>query len=524
MSSKEPCRFPIRTPIQTQRVFVPDVSRRLEEDQELVRRKYHLAEVVPCENLSMPENCKETERNCKKIRFDVFEVDFEQRELRRSGVRLRLQRQPFRILELLLENQGSLVTREELARHLWPGLHVCFDRGLNTAVNALRHVLGDSSRKPRFIETRPGLGYRFIAPVEVIETSSSLKNSAGNQGKPAAGERLDNLRKYAAKLDAYQDYLKGRFFLSKMHAEGILKAIAHFEAAIAEDANCAPAYAGLADCYCDLALLSSAPVDNYATRARALSSGAQDLDPELAETHVALARVKMLFDFDWEAAQSICLRALDLAQDHADAHRVLALHSSILGNHESALRIAGRARTLEPLSLPINAEIAWHLFIARDFERAAEQCWKVLTMEPMFSPAQHTLGLAYEQLGMHQEALTELKNADSCFGHHEAALSALGHAYAKAGMRHEALNSLHDLEDLSRKKHASPYWQSLVYAGLGDHSSALAAIDRAYQSRDVALLWLNVDPRLDALRGDARFQRILREMNFSAEACTAALA
>lgn len=474
----------------------------------------------------MSENnlLKESQR-AKIFRFDAFEVDFEQRELRKSGTRLRLQRQPFRILELLLERPGLLVTREELARHLWPGLHVCFDRGLNTAVNALRQILGDNFREPRFIETRPGLGYRFIGHIEPISDSITQANSSNSADVERGGsERAEVLKRYAANFDAYQDYLKGRYFLSKMHPEGVLKAIAHFEAAIAQDANCAPAYAGLSDCYSDLAVFEANFSDNHAPRAKGLATAALELDSELAEAQVALARVRMLFDFDWSAAQAACQRALELAPDHADAHRVLATISSIVGNHENALRLGRRARVLDPLSLPINTELAWHLFISRDYESAAEQCWKVLTMEPTFPPAQYTLGLAYERLGMQQEALTELKNAEAFLGHHEAAISALGHAYATAGLRQEALESLNQLEDFAKRKRASPYWRSLIYAGLGEHSSALLLIDRASQSHDVALLWISVDPRLDSLRAHPGFHRILQNSNFSPPTYSAAFA
>ena len=119
------------------------------------------------------------------VRFEDFEVNFSQREVRRQGKRLRLQRKPFQILQLLLQSPGAIVTREELAKQLWPCLHVSFERCLNTAMNSLRQALGDSSHGARFIETRPGLGYVFIAKVKRIEPSTT----------------------------AHQDYLRGRYFL-----------------------------------------------------------------------------------------------------------------------------------------------------------------------------------------------------------------------------------------------------------------------------------------------------------------------
>src|SRR5258708_11225502 len=107
------------------------------------------------------------------LRFGVFEVDLHSRELRKRGLRMKIQQKPFQFLELLLERPGELVTRKEIAERLWPGVYVTFDRSLNTAANALRRALSDSPRNPTFLETRQGLGYRFIAPVERVAAQSA---------------------------------------------------------------------------------------------------------------------------------------------------------------------------------------------------------------------------------------------------------------------------------------------------------------------------------------------------------------
>src|SRR5690349_19424327 len=171
-----------------------------------------------------------------KLRFGNFEVDLENRELRKHGIRIKLQRKPFQILEFLLRTPGQLVMRNDLAQYLWPGLHVSFDRSLNTAVNALRRALGDTSRNVRFIETRSGLGYRFIAPVEQVGRT------------PAAGMQL--VHSNAAASEIPQDCLKGRYFCHKLTEEDLYKGVAQFQAALSQDAGCAFAYAGLADAYC----------------------------------------------------------------------------------------------------------------------------------------------------------------------------------------------------------------------------------------------------------------------------------
>src|SRR5580693_102579 len=170
-----------------------------------------------------------------RLRFGVFDLDVQNRELRRRGLRVKLQQKPLKILHLLLTQAGRFVTRGQLAHYLWPDLHVNFDRSLNTAINTLRRTLGDSPENPRFIETRAGLGYRFIAPVEHIE-------------EPPASDRAgQSERAYSGNVDAYHDYLKGRYFQNKMTEEDLRRSVAYFEAALATEPGCALAYTGLAD-------------------------------------------------------------------------------------------------------------------------------------------------------------------------------------------------------------------------------------------------------------------------------------
>ncbi len=394
-------------------------------------------------------------------------------------MRVRLQHKPFQILELLLQRPGQLVSRQELARSLWPGLHVSFERGLNTAVNVLRQTLGDSSHQCRFIETRSGLGYRFIERVEEVLDPPSLN----------------------ASQNVHEDCLKGRYFLHKMTDEALWKAIAHFEAALVQDSQYALAYAGLADAYCQSVLQASMQAKSCAHKARESAAAALRYDASLPETHVAHARVKMLFDWDWDGAGTAYRQAVELGPHNAEAHRGYAAFLSARGSATEALSESAQALHLNPLSCPISAEYAWHLYLAGDFQGAAEQCWKVLTLEPAFSPAQQTLGLAYQQLGMQEEAIVELQNADYLSGDHPAAVGALGHLYATAGMRGEAMARLQELDQRARRRVVSPYWYTLIHAGLGETKRALELLEIARRQKDPALLWVNVDPRLSTLIG-----------------------
>jgi DNA-binding winged helix-turn-helix (wHTH) protein/Tfp pilus assembly protein PilF len=427
-----------------------------------------------------------------RIRFGVFEVHTRDREIRKHGLRVKLQQKPFQILERLLETPGEFVGREELARVLWPGLHVLFDRSLNTAVNALRRALGDPAKNPRFIETRQGLGYRFIAQVEHVE----------------GGHRATATRRRGT--EAYRDYLKGRYFSNKLTEDDLRKSVAYFESALARDPGYALAYTGLADTYTQFAFYGILPAQESFKRAKKFAETALRIDDTLAEAHTSIAEVRRSSEWDWRGAETAYRRALDLNADDARSHRLYASYLSMMGRSEEALKEIGSAQELDPLSLVVNMETAWILYIARDFQAAAEQSWKTLAMEPRFAPAQNTLGLAYLQLGMIEEAIVELENARTCSCEHPAALAALAHALAIGGRRSEAEAILAQLKQIARSRHVSSYWLAIVCAALEACDDAFELLRKAHTDRDAWLVWLNVEPRFDSLRGDRRFGDIAR--------------
>jgi DNA-binding winged helix-turn-helix (wHTH) protein/Flp pilus assembly protein TadD len=426
-----------------------------------------------------------------RIQFGVFEVNLRERELRKFGLRVKLQQKPFQILYRLLETPGEFVSREELAHALWPDLHVLFDRSLNTAVNALRRALGDPGRNPRFIESRQGLGYRFIAQVEHVKPEQA----------PVGGRSTE----------ANRDYLKGRYFSNKLTAEDLHKSIAHFESALARDPGYALAYTGLADTYIQFAFQGMLPAQECFAHAKKFAGAALRIDDRLAEAHTSRAGVKRYCDWDWTGAETAYRRALELNSNDPRAHRLYADYLSTMGRSEEALREIGAAQELDPLSLIINMEMAWILYIARDFQGAAEQSWKTLAMEPRFAPAQNTLGLAYQQMGMIEEAIVELDNARACSGEHPVAQAALAHALAIAGRRAEAELLM---EHLKITRNVSWYWLAIVNTALGECDAAFESLQQACEQREAWLVWLKVEPRYDPLREDARFDHLLRRIGF----------
>ena len=433
----------------------------------------------------------------RKVRFADYEVDFTRHELRKGGVRVGLQHKPFRVLELLLRNPGDLITRQELVRYLWPDSHVSFEHGLNSAVNSLRQALGESSRESRFIETRPGLGYRFCAPVQEITEPK------GNSGLSTAGEKSP---------DAFEDCLKGRYFLEKMEEEEVHKAIAYFNSALASDACSAPAHAGLAEAYCQLAVIGSVGPGQIAGRARSCADAALAADPDSPEAHVSDAHVRMVFEWDWAGSQNALARAFGLDGDFVPAYAVRAALLRISGRSDEALKVCREALALDPLSFPVNLQLAACFHAARDFKRSVDQCWKLLTLTPRFSPAQILLALAYEQLGMYDESIVEFQNAQRCAGFQAAIISGLVHVLTAGGRKREAEEALHELWKQSRNGYVSDYWQAVVCVGRRQFAQAASFLEDAASHRDTALLWAKADPRFDPMRDDPRFQNVLHAM------------
>jgi DNA-binding winged helix-turn-helix (wHTH) protein/Flp pilus assembly protein TadD len=435
------------------------------------------------------------------LRFGPFEAHLDNRELRKYGMRIKLQRKPFQILQYLLQRPGQLVMRDELAKLLWPGMHVNFDRSLNTAVNALRRALGDTSSNARFIETRTGLGYRFMVPVEEVGG--------------ARGADIQIVTSHAVVAGIPQDCLKGRYFCHKLTEEDLHRSMAHFNAALAQDPNCAFAYAGLADAYCLSAVLNMGPPSEIHARAKEMALNALGARQDLGDAHAALATVKRLFEWDWAGAEAEYLTALVLSSNSALVHQAYGAHLAATGKTEEALRELRRSEEIDPLSAMVNVEVAWGLYVARDFQGASDQCWKVLAMEPKCGGAQYTLGLAYAQMGLAEDALVELGNARICVGDRPAVLAALAQVHAAAGDIGEAAALLRELETLSQHRYVSPYWPAVVHTALGDRQRALELLGRAYAERDVWLTWLGVDPRFDALREEPRFRELLEKVGLA---------
>src|ERR1700685_1410210 len=643
-------------------------------------------------------------------RFADFEADVRARQLRKHGTKLKLQGQPFEMLLMLLESPGEVITREQMQQKLWPvETFVDFEHSLNTSIKKLRQALNDSATEPRYIETLPRVGYRFIAPVTVTEESagelpslplqapspvdgipgttaaessprhsitgflglafaavaivgvalafnvgktrdpllgmfhpsrngagivSSAKKARrsvavlplqnlsadpnqtyfvdgmtdelttdlaqfadlrvisrtsamhyrdGNKTAPEIGKELgvdalvegsvervgDRVRIRAQLIDcatdrhlwaqsydrdmkdvlsmqteaakeiaeqvrgsvgspqlslhptspapvdpdAYEAYLKGRYFWNNRTPEGLNKSIEYFEQAITKDPSFAAAYAGLADSY---SILGSdvLPADVASSKARAAASKAIELDPTIAEGHAALALVEFYYDWNWKQSEEEFRRAIELNPNYATAHQWYSYYLTAMLRFPEAVEQAEAAQQIDPLSLSINTSVATRYHHAGRDEDAMQLDRRTLEMDSSFVPAHLSLGAVYENQGMLQQAIDEYKKVIELRPGDPAAPAALGYVYARLGQKDETRKILSQLTEISKQHYVPSFEFATIYAGLGDADNAMSWLEKSYRQRESQMPFIKSDDRLNSLHSDPRFQDLIRRLGF----------
>jgi TolB-like protein/DNA-binding winged helix-turn-helix (wHTH) protein/Tfp pilus assembly protein PilF len=620
------------------------------------------------------------------IRFGAFELDVQSGELRKQGLKTRLTPQSFQVLLLLLERPGEVVTREQLREALWPAdTFVDFEMGVNSAVKKLRDALGDPAENPRFVETLPRRGYRFIAPMEkpaalaqdepapaspveparavqerttrrrtvavaaviavalaagatwgwrraraaraaapirsvvvlpfenltgnaeqnyfvdgvtealttdlaqiralkVISRTSAMQYKgarkplpqiAGELGVDAvvegavmrSGERvrvsaqlIDALtdhhlwaRSYDRELrdvlglqselaqaiaqavqvevrpeerrrlsraaavhpEAYENYLKGRFYWGLRGRENILKAAGYFQQAIADDPAYAQAYSGLSDVQRGFSVNGVAPPRECMPKAEAAARKALALDDTLAEAHASLAGVLYEYHWDWEGAEREFQRALDLDPNYAEGHRAYAVYLLMVHRNQEALREAERARERSPLSPVINVELAYALARAGRYDEALERLRQTRELDPNFFRLGPTLALTYAQRGDFAKAIAVFEERKARTGHAAApAGPLLAYLYGVTGRRAEALRALRALEDPSRQQRVGPQGRAIAHLGLGDKAEAVALLERACEERAIDVLYFS-GLLFDGLHDDPKYRDLVTRMGLA---------
>jgi TolB-like protein/DNA-binding winged helix-turn-helix (wHTH) protein/Tfp pilus assembly protein PilF len=323
---------------------------------------------------------------------------------------------------------------------------------------------------------------------------------------PDAHARLARAR--PVRSEAYQDYLRGRFFWNRRTEATLKQALGYFQKAIAADPGYAPAYSGLADSYLSLgasSIVGGLPPRQAMPEAKAAALKALQIDGALAEAHTSLAMVHLLYDWDLAACEKEFRRAIELDPNYTAAHHWYSHCLLPLGRIEESLAESERALELEPLQLTVGIHLGWHYLYARQYDQAIDQFRKTLELDPAFPNAQRYAAWGYLQKGMHPEAIAALRAALNSVGRNPQIEGELGHVLAVAGRRAEALAILEGLGDLSATRYVSPYSVALVHAGLGDRDQALAWLDKAYAERSDYMPYLKLEPMLDGLRSDHRF-------------------
>jgi TolB-like protein/DNA-binding winged helix-turn-helix (wHTH) protein/Tfp pilus assembly protein PilF len=326
---------------------------------------------------------------------------------------------------------------------------------------------------------------------------------------PHAQARLARARPVRA--EAYQDYLRGRFFWNRRTEVALRQALGYFQKAIAIDPGYAPAYSGLADSYLSLgasSIVGGLPPRQAMPEAKAAALKALQIDDALAEAHTSLAMVHLLYDWDLAACEKEFRRAIELDPNYTPAHHWYSHCLLPLGRTEESLAESKRALELEPLQLVVGLHLGWHYLYARQYDQAIEQFRKTLELDPAFPQTQRYAAWAYLQKGMHPEAIAALRAALSGLERDPEIEGELGHALAVAGRRAEALAILEGLGHLSATRYVSPYSVALVHAGLSDRDQALVWLDKAYAERSDYMPYLRLEPMLDGLRADPRFAAV----------------
>ena len=322
-------------------------------------------------------------------------------------------------------------------------------------------------------------------------------------------------KRYTDSTEAYHLYLQGRYNWNKRTPSGTQKAVGYFEQAIRHDPHYALAYAGLADSYNLMAGNSGLPPRETFPKAKAAALKALEIDNTLAEAHTSLSLVRYLFDWEWSAAEQGFQRAIELNPNYATAHHWYGEYLVLSRRFDEGFEELIQAQALDPLSLPINADIGQYYFFTRQYERAVEQLKSALELEPDFVRALALLGWTFEQMERFEEAIAKFEQATALSGSRTLIVAGLGHAHAVSGNRAEALKILASLKEQSSRLYVSPYEIAVIHVALEDTEEAFAYLEAACDDHSVWLAWLEVDPRLDTLRTDTRFEQLLAKVRSS---------
>lgn len=318
-------------------------------------------------------------------------------------------------------------------------------------------------------------------------------------------------KSHTENLDAYQLYVKGRYFWDSRTEQGLKKALEYAQAAIQKDDNNAMAYVGVADSYSFLGEYLYASPDNSFRNAKAAALRARELDPQLAEAYASLGEISFFYDWNWEEAEGYYRQSFEMKPSYASAHHWYAWFLMAMGRFDEALASVRRAQAIDPGSLTLNTVLGLPFFYEGYYEQSLAQFRSTLEMDQSFAQAHYYLASTLVQLGRYDEAIEEFKTVRSAeYWQQSSAL--LCHAYARAGKRAEARAIIDELNGAAQQKYISPYLYATCYCGLDEPDKVLDYLETALNEQASWMVFLAIDPYLNKLRSEPRFKLLLQKL------------
>ena len=330
--------------------------------------------------------------------------------------------------------------------------------------------------------------------------------------KLSGAEKKRLTKRQTCDAEAYRLYLKGRHHWDRWTEDGFYRAIEYFQQAVDKDPSYALAYAGIAESYVLLGWNSYLPPKDAFPKAKVASMRALRLDPDLGEAHTPMAAALWLYDWQWRDAQLEFQRSLELNPAYPTANHWYAEYTLTMGRCAEAIERAKKSRELDPLSLIISVAIGWANYLARQYDSSIEQLRRTVELEPNYPVTYWILGMLLRKMGRYDEAITNGEKGVSLSGGSPLMSAALAHTLAAAGKVDEARRILENLVELSRQKYVSPYFLAGIHIGLGQDDRAIEYLERAYEDHSHWLIYLHLDPSMDPLRANPRFQELVRRL------------
>ncbi len=358
-----------------------------------------------------------------------------------------------------------------------------------------------------------GQFHRKLSEIQTVQEEMAGQISAKLRGRLSGEEKKRLTKRYTENAEAYQLYLKGRYFWEKRTEDSLKKSIDYFNQAIEKDPAYGRAYAGLAEAYSVLSSWGVMPPKESYPKARAAAAKALEIDDSLVEAHACLGLLTS-YDWAWSAAEREFKRAIELNPNYATAHHWYGMLLASLGRSDEAIAELHRAKELDPLSRIIQANNARISLYARQYDRALEEARKTIEQFPDYFNGPLMLGRAHEAKGMLEQAIREYREAVN-LGGGPLALSALGGAYALSGRRVEAQTTLEELKSLATRRYVPPYYIATIYQDLGEKDRAFEWLEKAYADGSWDLVFLKVNPVWDPVRSDPRLADLLRRLKLA---------